>query len=277
MPKRRNTPTSGAAEMSTADTDLTPPTEEVEAAAARAAWRESPQRRRALRFIVITSCLLALAVLASIPIARGVNEDEEATLVVFVVFVASAYLAGLAGWSYWRQQRRAWRDRRLIAKARVELERAEESLPEVAASVDFASLWTITQKRLDYYHQIATSQAEKSFLYGQLAAGIGFALILGCALAAAFAHSSAASIAAALLGVTGGGLAAYIGATFMRSQESASAQLRAYFLQPLEFSKILAAERLLEQITDPDSRTAATTSLVQALSRPPHGEAPPGP
>jgi hypothetical protein len=47
------------------------------------------------------------------------------------------------------------------------------------------------------------------------------------------------------LGAVAAAFAGYIGRTFVRSQESAASHLRAYFDQPLEFSRYLAAERLL--------------------------------
>jgi hypothetical protein len=50
----------------------------------------------------------------------------------------------------------------------------------------------------------------------------------------------------------------------MKSQESAAAQLRAYFLQPLEFSKYLAAERLLPMVGD-EGRTTAVNKMIESI------------
>jgi hypothetical protein len=60
---------------------------------------------------------------------------------------------------------------------------------------DFGALWTATQKRLDYYHKIATTQAERSFMYGQIAAGAGFVVVIIAAFIAGFSRSTAAAIA----------------------------------------------------------------------------------
>jgi hypothetical protein len=264
----------GAPDAEPSDTysgwELHPVAVEVEAAAARTDWRASPERRRAVRTITALATLLALAAVVGFFVSRTVTDRDTAGLVVLGLVTGLGYFFAFISFVYLRAQRRAWRDRRLIGTARANLDRAEAALPEGSDdATDFGSLWTVTQKRLDYYHQIATSQAERSFLYGQIAAGLGLTLILGCAAAAALSRTTAASIAATLLGVAGGGLAGYIGSTFMRSQETASAQLRAYFLQPLEFSKMLAAERLLLQMDDPVSRTAATGSLIEALARAP--------
>ena len=63
--------------------------------------------------------------------------------------------------------------------------------------------------------------------------------------------------------------AGYIGRTFVRSQESAASKLHAYFDQPLEFSRYLAAERLLAESNDlsGDQRAVILSGLVQAIAR----------
>jgi hypothetical protein len=82
---------------------------------------------------------------------------------------------------------------------------------------------------------------------------------------AGFAASPTASVAAGLVGIAGGGLGAYAGNTFMKSQETAARQLREYFLQPLEFSKYLAAERILELLDEKD-RMASVRLLIEAIA-----------
>jgi hypothetical protein len=100
-----------------------------------------------------------------------------------------------------------------------------------------AALWDVTHSRLDLYHQIATKQARRSFLAAQAAAVIGFGVLIGLAVAAIRVHSTVGAITAGTLGAVSAALAGYIGRTFVRSQESAASHLRAYFDQPLEFSR----------------------------------------
>lgn len=106
-------------------------------------------------------------------------------------------------------------------------------------------------------------------MYGQIAAGAGFFVIIIAAFIAGFSRSTAAAIASGITGVAGGGLGAYIGSTFMKSQDTASAQLRAYFSQPLEFSKYLAAERLLNFIDKGDRTAAVNTMITSIMGGPP--------
>ncbi|MBC9729969.1 hypothetical protein [Streptomyces sp. TRM68367] len=54
--------------------------------------------------------------------------------------------------------------------------------------------------------------------------------------------------------------------TFVRSQEASAERLRAYFDQPLEFSRYLAAERLIANAGLSDERRAAVlAALVEAM------------
>jgi hypothetical protein len=131
-------------------------------------------------------------------------------------------------------------------------------------------LWEVTHKRLDYYHQIATSQARHSFRNAQAAMAVGFALLVVFAIMALNAASTAASIVTGALGAAAAAFAGYIGRTFVRSQEAAAAHLRAYFDQPLEFSRYLVAERLFAELGEQgqEQRAALVADLVRALIAP---------
>ncbi|MGW1894129.1 hypothetical protein ACWCP6_28360 [Streptomyces sp. NPDC002004] len=133
-----------------------------------------------------------------------------------------------------------------------------------------SDLWTVTHRRLDHYHGIATNQASRSFRNAQGAMGTGFVLLIGFTLLAMTARTATASIVAGTLGVTSAALAGYVGRTFVRSREASASHLRAYFNQPLEFSRYLAAERLISeaQLTN-EARAEILASLVQAMVTPP--------
>ncbi|WP_406331163.1 hypothetical protein [Streptomyces sp. NBC_00203] len=131
------------------------------------------------------------------------------------------------------------------------------------------ALWSVTNARLELYHRIATGQASASFRNAQTAMWTGFVLLGAFTVAAAFARNTTASIVAGALGVTSAGLAGYVSRTFVRSQESAAGHLRAYFDQPLEFSRYLAAERLIAdaELTS-EQRAEILASLVRAMVAP---------
>jgi hypothetical protein len=93
---------------------------------------------------------------------------------------------------------------------------------------------------------------------------------LVCTVLAIVADSSAGAVAAGVLGGAAAAMSGYIGSTFLRTQDLAAAQMRDYFGQPLEFSRFLAAERLLDEINDDERRETAIVALVQAIAQPPN-------
>lgn len=154
-------------------------------------------------------------------------------------------------------------DDRLTLGLVSELQNEEQQLAEAEGNTDLASLWAITQKRIDLYHSIATSQAQNSFRVAQVSAMAGFVAILSLGGLAAFSDGTSA-IAASVVGVAGAAMGGYIGATFMKAQAEASVQLRAFFLQPVQFSRMLGAERLLDGLPDPE-RAAAVQLIIKSM------------
>jgi uncharacterized membrane protein (DUF485 family) len=135
----------------------------------------------------------------------------------------------------------------LIA-TREALERAERGAVEGSgrhAPLALPLVWDVTHKRLDHYHALASRQAKLSFYSAQVAMAVGFVLLVGFAALALNAPTPTGSIVTGALGVTATAFAAYISRTFVRSQETTASHLREYFKQPVEFSRFLAAERLL--------------------------------
>lgn len=146
------------------------------------------------------------------------------------------------------------------------LQRDEKQIAEQAqdGQLDLPSLWAATQRRIDVYHEIATSQAASSFKIGQIAMISGFGVVVLLGIVAAFAKDGTASIAASVAGVAGAAMGAYIGSTFMKAQAEASAQLSQFFLQPVEFARLLGAERLLETL-EPSERSVAVQRVIETM------------
>jgi hypothetical protein len=247
--------------------------EEIAKARARLAWRESTEYARVRR--LERGLLYSIVPFAGIGAFSGwvyaTTSTSESIYSNESQYILLGALIGAATFMYFAfflrnisrsRARREFSDRMLLGQAQAELRQVEDEI--TGGDTDFGTLWAATQKRLDYYHKIATTQAERSFMYGQIAAGAGFVVIIIAAFVAGFSRSTAAAIASGVTGVAGGGLGAYIGSTFMKSQDMASAQLRAYFSQPLEFSKYLAAERLLTFI-DKSDRTAAVNDMISSI------------
>lgn len=235
----------------------------------RGDWRSSSERRKIFGACVAAILLPIGTTIAGVFLghaAGGSAEyNREASLLFGAIgFGLGVYFGVLGALLYRSQQHRAWYDRVVVLRAKRDLDAVEKAVAD-ADDLTLNSLWTVTQKRLDYYHRIATGQSEKSFTYGLVAAAVGLSVIVITAAASALAHNAAGSAAAGVVGLAASGISAYLGATFIRLQETTTKQLRAYFSQPLELSRYLAAERLLGSL-DATNREQALQHLIRSIA-----------
>lgn len=243
----------------------------------RVLWRDSSDyatfkksRHRGLLAALITAALAAGAwyVLSGAIVPRYSDQFQISVLGAFAMAIGVLYAYALGQLLLEQRARRQFTDR--IRFGLVEnLQRNEQKLAEEAENgqLDLASLWAANQQRIDAYHEIATNQADSSFKVGQWAMIAGFGVVAVLGFVAAFAKDGTASIAASVAGVAGAALSAYIGATFMKAQTEASKQLSQFFLQPVEFSRLLGAERLLETL-EPSERTVAVQRVIETMMIP---------
>lgn len=138
-----------------------------------------------------------------------------------------------------------------------------------------STLWRLTHRRLELYHRIATSHAKQSFISAQASMILGFGMLAAFVYLALKVSNTAGAIVAGGLGAVSAALAGFISKTFVKSQQTAAEHLRAYFDQPLEFSRYLAAERLLADANLSEEKQAeVVAALVQAIAAGPGGPAP---
>lgn len=187
-------------------------------------------RRVYVTVIVCTILLLGVLVLALV--AKPEVQSGESQQLLWIT-LASAVAIAYGGMGLTlvivSSAHRNFRERRLLGLSE-SLQENERELAESGDELDLPSLWAATQKRIDYYHEIATSQAEISFRTGMIASVAGFILLLVVAVLGMFATSAPAAITVGSVGVAGAAMSAYIGATFLKAQSEASAQLRQFFL-----------------------------------------------
>ncbi|MGW3711480.1 hypothetical protein ACWDN6_15200 [Streptomyces albogriseolus] len=141
------------------------------------------------------------------------------------------------------------------------------------AALTLPALWGVTHSRLDLYHEIALGQARRSFRNAQMASGAGFVLLVAFVVVALRASTTAGSVVAGGLGAVAAALAGYVSRTFVKSAEVAAGHLHAYFEQPLEFSRYLAAERMVRDGgLEAEQRAEVLADLAKAvIAGPPVG------
>ncbi|NJQ16044.1 TRADD-N-associated membrane domain-containing protein [Streptomyces bohaiensis] len=134
--------------------------------------------------------------------------------------------------------------------------------PSGNSPLALAELWGVTHRRLDLYHSIALDQARTAFRNAQMAMAVGFLLLVVGGATAVTAPTTAGAVVAGSMGAVAAALAAFVNRAFVRSQEAAASQLRSYFDQPVEFSRYLAAERL---VAEGDLTSAQRGEIMAAL------------
>jgi hypothetical protein len=247
---------------------------EIEGARRRIAWRGSPEGRRSRNaFFVIWSVVIALIIWISIYANARLHTSffsfspsplkRSWPYLLICLFIVA--MASRASRSITNTLMMDFDDKTLVADELRSLEDAEEQLAQ-SGELELAALWKVTQQRLDYYHRIVTQQARQSFRNAQVATFVGLIILFAAAAAAFISKSTIGSIVAGSLGAIGAAISGYIGRTFIRSQETAATQLRSYFDQPLEFSRYLAAERLIPNLTE-DDRNRAVGELMALIIR----------
>lgn len=157
---------------------------------------------------------------------------------IYAFFARLAMLVSLS------KERRDFSDEVTVVSAQNELRNAEATVAGKGDGASLTELWTATQKRIDLYHKIATSEAKRSFFNAQLAAAGGFLIVIAAAIAAAAAKSTTASIATGATGAVGGALGGFVGRTFIQMQQEAESNLRTFFQQPVQVLQTLLAERM---------------------------------
>lgn len=255
---------------------------EEEAAARRDAWRQSPEaaqwsrvRNRSLLLVPLAvGCGALVSWYATHNLSTRQSLIDKLGPGAVIGFFVGLFIIGTVLAAYKQNLERAVVDRRILGTAKEELREAESRVvvPEGdELTLDLAAVWTATQRRLDYYHEVALSQSRRSFMFGQGAAVGGFMVLLAGAVFAAFSRGTTGAIVAGSLGAVGAVLSGFISATFAKSQDAATRQLRDYFSQPLQLSRFLTAERLASQLPA-DQRSEVIGVIVKAVFQPDRSE-----
>ncbi|AGL21465.1 hypothetical protein [Actinoplanes sp. N902-109] len=245
--------------------------------AQRIAWHDSEARKRVMRVGWWLAGCTPVACFLVGWITNWFQKDIEGASArdsLSAAFVAAGVTAALTVYLilfgfplYRRLQYRVFIDRIQLEEAKTKVADAESRLAESeGGELALSSLWGVTAKRLDYYHEIATQQANASFARAQAATIIGFGILILSLIFSLFAKSTTSSISISVVGGLAAALGGYVGRTFIKSQETASGNLKGYFMQPLELSRFLLAERLLQELPT-DRRPDGVLMILEGMTR----------
>jgi hypothetical protein len=243
-------------------------------------WVASPERSWYMerRRIIARWCALGVGFLLLAVWAAAATLDESGLTPLRLWGIVAAVAAVITlGWCtvpYWAA-RRAFSSR-IRAAARYRVEHALKELryamedPDSGTNVQFARMFELNRGQLDEYQQLTKSQQKTAF-----------ALTWGAAVAALFILI-AGSILALRIGdedkyITGGLtalgslLSAFLGKTFFDGHREAMEQLNHYYNEPSLTGRLLAAERILNQLPEGERTEKVGEMLTKILA----WEAPP--
>jgi hypothetical protein len=155
----------------------------------------------------------------------------------------------------------AARARELMEK---EEQAVESALDRLRERMTLPSLVELNRISLGRYHNIATTQADKSFRSSQRAMWSGLVWLLICFSAALVMSSLSNRILLGSLAAIGGSLSGFLGRTYLRVYERSLQQLTQFYNQPLLNSYYLTAERLASDMGG-TGREKAMGSIVDEL------------
>jgi TRADD-N domain-containing protein len=230
---------------------------------------EGKARRRFARLVEKRSYVLGglalaslFAGLAAVTLALGkdMGLSNHSRLVVGVSFgivaglslVCAAVLPGLMDAR--REQREVEKEAR---------DAVAESADELDDAKDLVALIKANRKQMSAYDVLVQAQAKTAFRNAQFAMGAGLLVLLFGAIVALSTADVQAKIVTATLTAIGGTLAGFIAKTFLDTYRRSIQQLNFYFQQPLITSYLLAAQRLVNEL----SGTQRETSLTELIKR----------
>lgn len=150
----------------------------------------------------------------------------------------------------------------LLEQALAELRRVDAEARRQDEALVLARLWASVNSRLEKYHDDAQAQGRQAFGAAMTSMWIGFLVLVASGTAAVTASTTTGAIVVGSLGGVSAAVAGYIAKTFLRAHEETSRHLRGYFLQPVEMSRYLSAERVIAQSSLP---AEAQTELMRVL------------
>ena len=161
-------------------------------------------------------------------------------------------------------------DQRCAALAESHPELGQEAIAQLLeanrAAIATGRLFNLYGKQIEKYQQQTRTRATWSFAFAIVAmfAGLGFVFWGGRHM---LSQPDAGSVTAgSLIAAIGGSVSAYITKTFLRVHEMSLSQLNHYYRQPVTNDHILMAQRLADEVDDPDTRKKAYDIVISSIA-----------
>jgi hypothetical protein len=227
---------------------------------ARARFARYVERRSYVIGGVAVAYLFAGLAAVTLVLGKEMGLTKQARLIVGVSFGIVAGLSAVCALVLpsLMAARREQRDVEKEARDAV-----AESADQLGDARDLVALIKANRKQMSAYDVLVQAQAKTAFRNAQFAMGAGLLVLLFGAIVALSSAELQAKIVTATLTTIGGALAGFIAKTFLDTYRRSIQQLNFYFQQPLITSYLLAAQRLVNEL----SGARKDTALMELINR----------
>jgi len=232
-------------------------------------WRTSPEREvlkgTKEKLGLFSMTVAAIFVLGALALSRLTPLYDAHTLplsaveMIQIALIGSAVFLVIIATSRYLALRRAFFDRVRTQKGKdvIDVVNRFKNKPELT----LANLFVLNRRQLDEYHVLSVRQQQVAFRNAQVAAIIGFAvLIVGTVLSYKQAPGAERYVTAGLTAL-GSLLSGFISAVFFRSSDATAKQLRDFYEEPSRTGQMLMIERVAK-LDAQDPKLAARLRLL---------------
>ncbi|MFC2077513.1 hypothetical protein ACFLTM_01715 [Candidatus Bipolaricaulota bacterium] len=139
-------------------------------------------------------------------------------------------------------------------------------LEESRNLVQTGRLLSLYSKQIEKYQLQTRSRASWSFFVALVAMFAGLVFLVWGGTVLFSAKDSVVLAAGGLISAAGGAVSAYIAKTFLDMHRVSVGQLNRYFRQPVVNDRVLMAQRLADELDDPEARRQAYDKIITSLT-----------
>ncbi|WP_415973803.1 hypothetical protein [Rhodococcus sp. 077-4] len=197
---------------------------------------------------------------------QSVNDKWTAISVIYSLIWAALLVSNALVTTYLHLERKTQRENasqfiRLLPHLSEDGETSQSDAD--ATNLELAALWTENRERLEIYHQLVTGFARSTRLTTIITIVTGFLFIVLIGVIGTLANAIPGAITSSNVAASGAILTGFIGKAVISNSASSQRELLAFFNHPIEVERALRAERLIDQIDDPEKKAAAQVILLQ--------------
>lgn len=135
---------------------------------------------------------------------------------------------------------------------------------EMKKGREFPSLFYLNRRQLDEYQELTKRQQHLAFVMTWSASVAAFIVLIVGVLAVVNQDDVSGKFIAGGLTALGALLSGFLGKTFFDGHETATRQLNHYYSEPSLTGRLLAAERIIEQLS-PNDKSKQAVELITTM------------